>query len=251
MCGGKRGDLPLDGGGWFVRFEQFGPGTYYAVMALLLGKPIRHPALLGCGSRDWRTAPAGTSHDRRADRWHRRCGRLYYVAVCDRRVPRGSSTGRDKMGALLSLLAAPLALVASRVSRALSPRKRAGRHLHERKPHSHDRYRSRRHAANRVLAYQNCPMGDRFAFDRCLPWQDDHRAVSRTRRRRHQRLLVRPGSLAPGAESSFSYDTCSFCCSRLSQHRIGKVRFILRVVTRPWWSAVQAAPARTGASFAA
>jgi NhaA family Na+:H+ antiporter len=101
-----------------VPFEQIGPGTYYVLAGLLLGKPIG--ILLFTTAA--RLAGASLPHGLRS-------GDLLVVGVAasigftvslffaTASFPAGDALAQTQMGALLSLLAAPLALIASRLMR--------------------------------------------------------------------------------------------------------------------------------------
>jgi NhaA family Na+:H+ antiporter len=105
-----------------VPFAQIGPGTYYVVAALLIGKPLG--IVLFAGGARWIGAqlPAGLGR-----------GDLVIVGVAaslgftvslffaTAAFPEGSALTETKMGALLSFLAAPLAVLVSRIARP-SPR---------------------------------------------------------------------------------------------------------------------------------
>jgi NhaA family Na+:H+ antiporter len=99
-----------------VPFEQIGPGTYYVLAALLIGKPVgivlfsigarslgarlpsgltmRHLILIGC------VASIGFTVS------------LFFATAA---FPGGATLAETKMGALLSFVAAPIALVGSRL----------------------------------------------------------------------------------------------------------------------------------------
>jgi NhaA family Na+:H+ antiporter len=102
-----------------VPFEQTGPGTYYVLAGLLLGKPVG--ILLFCYAARLAGAslPPGL-----------RLGDLLVVGVAasigftvslffaTAAFPIGIQLAETKMGALLSFIAAPMALLVSRVFRA-------------------------------------------------------------------------------------------------------------------------------------
>ncbi len=101
-----------------VPFEVIGPGTYYVLAALLLGKPIGILLFSGAARLAGAHLPPGL-----------RLGDLLVVGVVasigftvslfftTAAFPEGSALAQTKMGALLSFLAAPLALAVSRVMR--------------------------------------------------------------------------------------------------------------------------------------
>jgi NhaA family Na+:H+ antiporter len=102
-----------------VPFEQIGPGTYYVLAGLLLGKPVGILLFSGAARFAGASLPPGL-----------RLGDLLVVGVAasigftvslffaTAAFPAGDALAQTKMGALLSFVAAPLALVASRLVRA-------------------------------------------------------------------------------------------------------------------------------------
>jgi NhaA family Na+:H+ antiporter len=106
-----------------VPFAQIGPGTYYVLAALLIGKPVGI-LMFSAGARLLGARlPAGLM-----------LPQLVLVGVvasigftvslffATAAFPEGSSLAQTKMGALLSFLAAPIALVMSRVVRSRDDR---------------------------------------------------------------------------------------------------------------------------------
>lgn len=101
-----------------VAFEQIGAGTYYVVAALLLGKPLGILAF---------TAAARLAGARLPDGLHVRdlivvgvaaaIGFTVSLFFATAAFPEGSLLAETKMGALLSLAAAPLALLVARTLR--------------------------------------------------------------------------------------------------------------------------------------
>jgi NhaA family Na+:H+ antiporter len=101
-----------------VPFEQIGPGTYYVLAGLLLGKPIGILLFSGAARLVGGSLPPGL-----------RIGDLLVVGVAasigftvslffaTAAFPGGSALGETKMGALLSFIAAPIALLISRTVR--------------------------------------------------------------------------------------------------------------------------------------
>jgi NhaA family Na+:H+ antiporter len=101
-----------------VPFAQIGPGTYYVVAALLLGKPIGILLFAGGARLIGARLPQGLG-----------LGELLVVGVMasigftvslffsTAAFPEGTALTETKMGALLSFLAAPLALLVSRIVR--------------------------------------------------------------------------------------------------------------------------------------
>jgi NhaA family Na+:H+ antiporter len=101
-----------------VPFAQIGPGTYYVLAALLFGKPIgillfARIALLTGGRlpRELRVADVITLGLAAS------IGFTVSLFFATAAFPEGRALAETKMGALLSFVAAPLALIASRVRR--------------------------------------------------------------------------------------------------------------------------------------
>jgi len=101
-----------------VPLAQIGPGTYYVLVALLLGKPIgillfsRVAVLAGARlPRDLRTADVFTVGVAAS------IGFTVSLFFATAAFSEGPALAETKMGALLSFVAAPLALAASRVLR--------------------------------------------------------------------------------------------------------------------------------------
>jgi NhaA family Na+:H+ antiporter len=102
-----------------VRFEQIGPGTYYVLTALLLGKPLGILLCSGAARLLGARLPPGL-----------RVGDLLVVGVAaaigftvslffaTAAFPEGTALAETKMGALLSFVAAPVAVVLARIRRA-------------------------------------------------------------------------------------------------------------------------------------
>ncbi len=102
-----------------VRFEEIGPGTYYVVAALLLGKPLGILLFSGAARLVGARLPPGL-----------RVGDLLVVGVAaaigftvslffaTAAFPEGTALAETKMGALLSFVAAPVAIVLGRMRRA-------------------------------------------------------------------------------------------------------------------------------------
>jgi NhaA family Na+:H+ antiporter len=99
-----------------VPFEQIGPGTYYVLTGLLLGKPIGIFLFSNAARLMGASLPAGL-----------RLGDLLIVGIvasigftvslffATAAFPAGTALAETKMGALLSFVAAPMALIVSRV----------------------------------------------------------------------------------------------------------------------------------------
>jgi NhaA family Na+:H+ antiporter len=101
-----------------VPFEQIGPGTYFVLAGLLLGKPIG--ILLFCGAARLAGArlPAGLHlADLVVIGITAAIGFTVSLFFATAAFPAGSALAETKMGALLSFSAAPLALIASRLLR--------------------------------------------------------------------------------------------------------------------------------------
>jgi NhaA family Na+:H+ antiporter len=101
-----------------VPLAQIGPGTYYVLVALLLGKPMgillfsRVTVLAGARlPRDLRTADVLTVGIAAS------IGFTVSLFFATAAFSEGPALAETKMGALLSFVAAPLALAASRVLR--------------------------------------------------------------------------------------------------------------------------------------
>lgn len=101
-----------------VPFEQIGPGTYYVLAGLLLGKPIGILLFSNAARLLGASLPPGL-----------RFGDVLIVGIAasigftvslffaTAAFPAGSALAETKMGALLSVVAAPVALIVSRVIR--------------------------------------------------------------------------------------------------------------------------------------
>jgi NhaA family Na+:H+ antiporter len=111
-----------------VPFEQIGPGTYYVLAGLLVGKPIGILLFSSAARLAGATLPPGL-----------RLGDLLVVGVAaaigftvalffaTAAFPGGAALAETKMGALLSFLAGPLAVVVARMVR-VSTRQRHLKH---------------------------------------------------------------------------------------------------------------------------
>ena len=101
-----------------VPFEQVGPGTYFVLAALLLGKPIGILLFSGAARLAGASLPPGL---RLADLVvigiTAAIGFTVSLFFATAAFPTGAALAETKMGALLSFSAAPLALVASRLLR--------------------------------------------------------------------------------------------------------------------------------------
>jgi NhaA family Na+:H+ antiporter len=113
-----------------VPFEQIGPGTYYVLAGLLLGKPIGIMLFAGAARLIGASLPPGL-----------RLGDLLVVGVAasigftvslffaTAAFPDGNALAETKMGALLSFVAAPLTVVVARVVGASARQQRPDRPL--------------------------------------------------------------------------------------------------------------------------
>jgi NhaA family Na+:H+ antiporter len=101
-----------------VAFEQIGPGTYYVLAGLLFGKPIGIVLFSGLSRVAGAQMPAGL---RLADLlvlgMVAGVGFTVSLFFATAAFPEGAALAETKMGALLSFLAAPLAMLAARVLR--------------------------------------------------------------------------------------------------------------------------------------
>jgi NhaA family Na+:H+ antiporter len=101
-----------------VPFEQIGAGTYYVVAGLLLGKPIGILLFAGAARRIGARLPPGLRPVHLtvvgfAASIGFTVSLFFATAAC----PEGRALAETKMGALLSFVAAPLALLVSRIAR--------------------------------------------------------------------------------------------------------------------------------------
>ena len=105
-----------------VPFEQVGPGTYYVLAALLIGKPIG--ILLSSGAARMigaRLPPEVRVSDLLVIAVAASIGFTVSLFFATAAFPAGPALAETKMGALLSFVAAPLALVISRIVRLRGP----------------------------------------------------------------------------------------------------------------------------------
>ena len=101
-----------------VPFEQIGAGTHYVLAALLLGKPIGILAFSSGARLLGARLPSGLQFgDLMVVGIAASIGFTVSLFFATAAFPEGSALSQTKMGALLSFLAAPLALVVSRVVR--------------------------------------------------------------------------------------------------------------------------------------
>ena len=102
-----------------VRFEQIGPGTYYVLTALLLGKPLG--ILLFSGAARLlgaRLSPGLRVGDLLVVGVAAAIGFTVSLFFATAAFPEGTALAETKMGALLSFVAAPVAVVLARIRRA-------------------------------------------------------------------------------------------------------------------------------------
>ncbi len=101
-----------------VPFEQVGPGTYFVLAALLLGKPIGIVLFSGGASLVGARLPQGLhANDLLVVGVTAAIGFTVSLFFAVAAFPAGPALAETKMGALLSFTAAPLALFASRLLR--------------------------------------------------------------------------------------------------------------------------------------
>ena len=101
-----------------VPFGQIGPGTYFVLAGLLLGKPIGILLFSGVARLAGARLPAGLDiSDLVVVGITAAIGFTVSLFFATAAFPGGAALAETKMGALLSFSAAPLALVASRLLR--------------------------------------------------------------------------------------------------------------------------------------
>jgi NhaA family Na+:H+ antiporter len=101
-----------------VPFEQVGPGTYFVLAGLLLGKPIGILLFSGTARLAGASLPAGLQlADLVVIGITAAIGFTVSLFFATAAFPEGAALAETKMGALLSFGAAPLALIASRLLR--------------------------------------------------------------------------------------------------------------------------------------
>jgi NhaA family Na+:H+ antiporter len=98
-----------------VPFEEIGPGTYYVLAALLIGKPVGILLFAG-GAKVLGASPPRGLHPRDLVIVGVTASIGFTVSLffATAAFPAGSSLAETKMGALLSFAAAPLALLVAR-----------------------------------------------------------------------------------------------------------------------------------------
>lgn len=99
-----------------VPFAQVGPGTLYVLAALLIGKPLGIAAFAGLSTLAGARLPSGLRHaDVVLTGVTAAIGFTVALFFATAAFPEGVALNETKMGALLSFVAAPLALVLARV----------------------------------------------------------------------------------------------------------------------------------------
>ena len=105
-----------------VAFAQIGPGTYYVVAALIVGKPIGILLFAGGARMAGAQWPRGMRHsDLLVVGLTGAIGFTVALFFATAAFPQGPALAETKMGALLSFAAAPLALALSRMLRTSRP----------------------------------------------------------------------------------------------------------------------------------
>ena len=106
-----------------VPFEQVGPGTYFVLAALLIGKPVGILLFAGAATLMGASLPHGLhARDLAVVGIAAAIGFTVSLFFATAAFPDGAALAETKMGALLSFSAAPLALVASRLLRGRGAR---------------------------------------------------------------------------------------------------------------------------------
>jgi NhaA family Na+:H+ antiporter len=99
-----------------VPFEQIGPGTYYVLAGLLLGKPLGILLFSTVARRAGASLPPGLRiSDLLVVGVTASIGFTVALFFATAAFPAGTALAETKMGALLSFVAAPLAIVAARI----------------------------------------------------------------------------------------------------------------------------------------
>lgn len=98
-----------------VPFEQIGPGTYYVLVALLVGKPCGGLLFSGVARLVGARLPSGLRPgDLLALGIAAAIGFTASLFFATAAFPTGSALAETKMGALLSFIAAPIGILVSR-----------------------------------------------------------------------------------------------------------------------------------------
>jgi NhaA family Na+:H+ antiporter len=101
-----------------VPFAQIGPGTYYVVAALLIGKPAGIMSFISAARLAGAQLPGGLrSRDVLITGLAAGVGFTVALFFATAAFPAGALLAETKMGALLSFIAAPLAVIVSRLLR--------------------------------------------------------------------------------------------------------------------------------------
>jgi Na+:H+ antiporter, NhaA family len=101
-----------------VPFEDIGPGTYYVLIALLVGKPVGILVFSGASRLLGANLPPGLGMaDLLVVGVIASIGFTVSLFFATAAFPAGTALAETKMGALLSFAAAPLALIVARVAR--------------------------------------------------------------------------------------------------------------------------------------
>jgi NhaA family Na+:H+ antiporter len=101
-----------------VPFTQIGPGTWFVLAALVVGKPVGILIFSGAARLAGASLPSGLRvTDLLVVGIVASIGFTVSLFFATAAFPEGSALAETKMGALLSFLAAPLALIVSRVLR--------------------------------------------------------------------------------------------------------------------------------------
>jgi Na+:H+ antiporter, NhaA family len=102
-----------------VPFEEVGPGTYYVLAALLIGKPVGILLFAGGAKALGASPPRGLhARDLAIVGVTASIGFTVSLFFATAAFPAGAALAETKMGALLSFVAAPLALLVARLWRA-------------------------------------------------------------------------------------------------------------------------------------
>jgi NhaA family Na+:H+ antiporter len=109
-----------------VPFEQIGAGTWYVLAGLLIGKPLGIGAAAGVSKALGGHLPSGLGRSELIVLGiAASIGFTVSLFFATAAFPAGAELSETKMGALLSLVAAPMAVVAARVLRVTPIRRDA------------------------------------------------------------------------------------------------------------------------------
>jgi NhaA family Na+:H+ antiporter len=110
-----------------VAFEQVGPGTYFVLAALVIGKPLGILLFAGAATLMGARLPHGLHvRDLAVVGIAAAIGFTVSLFFATAAFPEGDALAETKMGALLSFSAAPLALIASRLLKRRGPEHYSG-----------------------------------------------------------------------------------------------------------------------------